>query len=106
MKINDVYTAYISWPGGGKRRPVLILDVNQHQALVFKITTKYYSKSVVIQHKYYQIQDLKSAGLKKESYIDTISKLWLQKRNVEFHYIGKLSTKDIFGLADFIKLNQ
>lgn len=26
MKTNDISTAFISWPGGGKRRPIYIIS--------------------------------------------------------------------------------
>lgn len=29
MKTNDIAIAYVSWHGGGKRRPVLKIDWNQ-----------------------------------------------------------------------------
>ena len=45
MKINDIYTAYVSWTQGGKRRPVLIIQENNTDVLVFKITSKYKSSS-------------------------------------------------------------
>lgn len=105
MKTNDVYTAYVSWPGGGKRRPVLILGSTDDEARVFKITTKYSNKSEYIKLKYYQINDLESAGLNRTSYIDTNTKMDLPKKKINFRHIGQLSTRDIVGLSEFINKN-
>lgn len=102
MKINDVYTAYISWEDGGKCRPVLIVNVTNTEVRVFKITTKYENKSQSIKNKYYKIQDLSSAGLLKQSYIDTIKTYSLNPEKIKFKKIGKLSTEDILELAKFI----
>lgn len=106
MKNNEIYTAYVSWPGGGKRRPVLILKSSNDFAKVFKITTQYVDKSESIKKHYYKINDLKQAGLKKASYIDTISKINLPKSKVKFRYIGELSINDINGLAKFVNKNK
>ena len=87
MKINEIYTAFVSWQRGGKRRPVLILNINKNEVLVFKITTQYQNKSQYIKDKYYKIKDLSLAGLAKK---------------IKFTKIGKLSSKDIFELDKFI----
>lgn len=102
MKINDLYTAYVSWAGGGKRRPVLVLNVDKKNVLVFKVTTKYKDKPVNIKKHYYAIQDMTSTGLYKQSYIDTITKVSLSLNRVSFKRIGELSTVDIDGLERFI----
>ncbi|WP_432739461.1 type II toxin-antitoxin system PemK/MazF family toxin [Ligilactobacillus agilis] len=103
MKINDIYTAYMSWGNKGKRRPVLVAEVKDAAVIVFKITTKYDSKSNYIKNKYYKIADLTSAGLKKTSYIDTVRNYELDLNKVKFQKIGRLSTKDINDLNQFIK---
>ncbi|WP_286028374.1 type II toxin-antitoxin system PemK/MazF family toxin [Ligilactobacillus agilis] len=103
MKINDIYTAYMSWGNKGKRRPVLVAEVKDAAVIVFKITTKYDSKSNYIKNKYYKIADLTSAGLKKTSYIDTVRNYELDLNKVKFQKIGCLSTKDINDLNQFIK---
>lgn len=102
MKTNDVYTAYISWKNGGKRRPVLIVNSNNEEIQVFKITTKYENKSQQIKKKYYKIQNLSSAGLLKPSYIDTIKTYSLSSTKINFKRIGKLSLEDIRELDKFI----
>lgn len=101
MKINDIYTAYVSWAQGGKRRPVLIIQENNTDVLVFKITSKY--KSSHIQKYYYRIMDWKISGLVKPSYVDTMSRVRLLKYEVSFHYVGRLSVRDRIGLAEFIE---
>ena len=71
MKTDDIYTAYISWPGGGKRRPVLIVENNNDGFVdIFKITSKYKNKSERIRAYYYPILDWELAGLYKPSYVD------------------------------------
>lgn len=80
MKINDIYTAYVSWPGGGKRRPVLLIEDGKEKVTVFKITTKYEQKSDRIKKNYFPISNWKELGLDKQSYIDTNSKEESSKR--------------------------
>lgn len=41
MKVNHIYTAYVSWNNSGKRRPVLIYKDTKYTVVVFKITSKY-----------------------------------------------------------------
>lgn len=102
MKINEIYTAFVLWQRGGKRRPVLILNINKNEVLVFKITTQYQNKSQYIKDKYYKIKDLSLAGLVKQSYIDTVKTYRLNSKKIKFTKIGKLSSKDIFELDKFI----
>lgn len=104
MKINDIYTAYVSWTQGGKRRPVLIIQENNTDVLVFKITSKY--KSSHVQKYYYPLIDWKISGLVKPSYVDTMSRVRLLKDEVSFHYVGRLSVRDRIGLAEFIENNM
>lgn len=82
MKINEIYTAFVSWQRGGKRRPVLILNINKNEVLVFKITTQYQNKSQYIKDKYYKIKDLSLAGLVKQSYIDTVKTYRLNSKKL------------------------
>lgn len=104
MQINEVYTAFVSWPGGGKRRPILILKNSRDILYVFKITSKYGTKSPKVKKQYYPIQDWRDAGLKKPSFIDVGVVKRLNKRSeIKFKYVGKLTTNDIEGLALFIE---
>lgn len=103
MRINSIYTAYISWNSGGKRRPVLIVEDEEKSVTVFKITSKYSGKSLKIKQKYYPIKNWQESGLKKASYIDTIKKVNLLKEDIDFKYIGKLTLEDKKGLTLFLK---
>lgn len=104
MKTNDIYTAYVSWPGGGKRRPVIILQDSEDKVDVLRTTTKYKNKSIKIQRNYYPMCDWQNEGLNKQSYIDTgaIQSL-LKKENLSFSYIGSLTTNEKKNLALFIR---
>lgn len=104
MKTNDIYTAYVSWPGGGKRRPVIIVQDTEDKVNVLKITTKYKNKSVRIKSNYYPMIDWQKEGLRQQSYIDTnaIQSL-LKKGDLSFSYIGRLTTNEKKGLALFIR---
>lgn len=103
MKINDIYTAYVEWPGGGKRRPVLILSNDEKIVRVFKITSQYAKKSPSVQKYYYCIKLWNKAGLKKPSFIDTISVENLLKSKVGFYRIGSLQLVDKKGLVNFLQ---
>lgn len=72
MNLNDVAVAFVMFVNvpGGKRRPIFILEDNHDTISFYNITTKYKNKSKKIQKQYYKIRDLKSAGLKKQSWID------------------------------------
>lgn len=103
MRINEIYTAYISWAGGGKRRPILIMKTNDDSFSFFKITSKYQSKSDYIKAHYYPIQEWEKAGLNKQSYIDTLNLLDLPNNFVNLQYVGHLTRKDRIGLSRFIE---
>jgi len=64
-----------------------------------KITTKFKNKSPFIKLRYYKIQDLKSAGLNRESYIDIKDSRIIKLDNIVKR--GSLSEKDIDDLIDF-----
>lgn len=103
MKINEIYTAYVSWNQGGKRRTVLIIREDDASVSVFKITSKYQTKSSNIRKYYCPIKEWKESGLVRQSYIDTITRLNLTKKDVRFNYVGKLSVRDRIDLAEFIE---
>lgn len=103
MKINEIYTAFITWPGGGKRRPILIVRIDNDSFTFFKITSRYQNKSERIKAHYYPIQDWQSAGLAKQSYVDTINLLDLPNDSAALQYVGSLTRKDKIGLARFIQ---
>ena len=101
MKIFDIYIAYVSWEGGGKRRPVLILEESVGNVTAFGITTRYESKSEEIRAKYFVIDDWQQAGLDRQSYIDTNKTVTLPKTAIESP-IGRLSAGDEQRLIEFI----
>lgn len=37
IKINEIYTAFITWPSGGKRRPILIVHIDNDSFAFFKL---------------------------------------------------------------------
>ena len=102
MRINDIYTAFVSWPGGGKRRPVLVLKDHGVIVEVFKITIQFAQKSAYIQSRYFKIEHWKEAGLAKQSYIDTIEVLNLNKEKIKFHWVGSLTSEDIDKFSRFL----
>lgn len=106
MKTNQIYTAYVSWNNGGKRRPVLIINDNGESVRIYSITTKYESKSKEIRKYYYKISGWQDVGLKKQSYVDTLNQIDLLKADIRFEYVGRLSIDDRIGLAEFIENNK
>ena len=71
MNIFELFIAEISWGSDSKRRPVLVLQINDSTVSVFPVTTQYENKSKTIQAKYFEIVDWSLSGLDKKSYIDT-----------------------------------
>lgn len=106
MKTNDILTAYISWPGGGKRTPIYVIDNDKEILSFYKITTKYKEKSPVIQKMYFPIHDWQEAGLNKPSYIDTITVGKLNIKKIKIEYIGKLSKNDALNLVHFLEATK
>lgn len=102
MRINEIYTAYVTWQNGGKRRPILIIETNEDDFSFLKITSKYKNKSEKIKSIYYPLQDWRDEGLRKQSYIDTGTLLNLSKSDVSLNYVGRLTQKDKIGLTRFI----
>lgn len=103
MKTNEIYTAYVAWNTGGKRRPVLVVRDEQTQVFCFRITSKYKNKSEKIKRNYYVIENWKYAGLFKQSYVDIGQLVPLSKEKVNFKLIGKLTLEDEQNLSKFIK---
>jgi mRNA-degrading endonuclease toxin of MazEF toxin-antitoxin module len=103
MKPVDIFIACVSWQGGSKHRPVLVLSQDAENIEVFRITTQYESKSRAIRAKYFKINDRQQAGLDKQSYVDTgnIRKLPIDTANGTTP-IGRLSMKDKQGLLAFL----
>ena len=95
MNPYDLHIAYISWGDDGKSRPVLVLSSDQKEVAVFQITSRYDSKSAVIQSQYVVIDDWAQAGLAKQSYIDIGRIIDLPIVTVQPTPIGKLTENDL-----------
>lgn len=102
MKISEIYTAYVSWGTGGKRRPILIVETEEKAFSFLNVTTKYAQKSPKIKKLYYPLQDWDKEGLNRQSYIDTGNLLRLFTKDATLTYVGQLTTRDKLGLAKFI----
>ena len=97
----DICVAYISWDGGGKRRPVLFLDKKDGYAEVFGITSQYEGKSETIRAKYFKIDDWRQAGLTRPSYIDTVVSIEAPIALIS-PPVGKLTENDKRRLLEFL----
>lgn len=102
MKTNDISTAFITWSGGGKRRPIYIISDENNKVRFYKITSKYDNKSPKIKEHYFKINQWSEAGLNKQSYIDTITVGKIDKSKFDLEVIGKLTRQDAEGLAAFL----
>ena len=103
MQPYGIYIAFISWGGGGKRRPVLVLSEDDGFVSVFRITSQFAGKSHGIQAHYLEIIDWQQAGLEKQSYIDTGKIVELPKEAIiSINPIGHLSAADEQRLAQFL----
>ena len=89
----DICIAYISWDGGGKRRPVLLLEKADGYAEIFRITSQYEGKSETMQAQYFRIDDWRQAGLNKQSYVDTTASIEVPITLI-VAAIGKLTEND------------
>ncbi|MBV0929388.1 toxin MazF [Lentilactobacillus sp. IMAU92037] len=105
MKNNTIAIAFITYSdqvGKGKTQPVLIYQQDEVHYQLFRITTKYVTKSEHIKKFYYKIREWQQAGLDHPSWIDTSTL-------VDFHKewrvikIGKLQLVDIKGLDQFLE---
>lgn len=103
MKTNDISTAYISFPGGGKRRPIFIISDKEGVVRFYKITSKYANKSNEIKKMYFPIDHWQEAGLNKQSYIDTITVGRINKHDFKLKLIGRLIPEDARKLEAFLE---
>ena len=102
MSPYDVCIAYVSWDGGGKRRPVLLITAaSGDYTEAFRITSQYAGKSDAVKAGYFAISDWKQAGLVKPSYIDTIAPVELPTARLSTP-IGALSDNDKRRLIEFL----
>ena len=101
MTFPELCVAYIAWETGGKRRPALVLSDDGDVISVYPITTQYDKKNKDIQAQYFIITDWKQAGLDKQSYVDTIEIVELERTAI-VSPIGKLSEVDEARLIEFL----
>ncbi|WP_105957311.1 type II toxin-antitoxin system PemK/MazF family toxin [Apilactobacillus quenuiae] len=101
----DIYIADVpyDYKNKSKRRPALVVAINNNYVTVFKITSKYNKKSAAIQKIYYPIKEWQKAGLKKQSYVDTHITYSITRAEVfKRQPLGKLSDNDTINLYQFI----
>ncbi|MCL1832161.1 MAG: hypothetical protein FWG45_04520 [Oscillospiraceae bacterium] len=99
----NIYIGYVSWNGGGKNRPVLIIRHDNKSADVLNITTKFDGKSEFIRSKYFKINDWQEAGLLRQSYVETIETVSLQISSIDTdNLIGRLTENDEQRLIEFL----
>ena len=107
MNAFEIFIAYISWEGGGKSRPVLVLKFSDERIFVYPITTQYKNKSAVIKARYFKIVDWLQAGLDRQSYIDTGTLLNFPVSVADNKRpIGKLTLVDKKRLLDFLQREE
>ena len=97
----DIYIAFVSWAGGGKSRPVLILYEGNDRIKVFGISTRSYSKNDSIRSQLFKINDWRQAGLLQESYINVTQALNLPHSALE-RMVGALTESDAKRLMEFL----
>jgi len=104
MKPFDIFIFRISWGDGDKKRPVLVYTLDDKIAKIYPITTQYENKSETIKTKYFKINDWLQAGLNKQSYVDTGTRV---KQPLSMFNnvapIGTLTESDKHRLIEFIK---
>jgi hypothetical protein len=103
MDTFDIHIAYIVWGDDGKRRPVVIYSATNFSAVVFRITTQYFNKSVAVRSKYISITDCQQAGLHKQSYIDINAAIKLPTSSIDSSPIGKLTERDRQALLEALE---
>ena len=104
MKPFDIFIFSLSCGDRDKNRPVLIYALNDKIVKIYPITTQYENKSRAIKAKYFKINDWLQAGLNKQSYIDTGTRLKQPLPMVNsIAPIGALTEYDKQRLIEFIR---
>ena len=104
MKPFDIFIFSLSCGDGDKNRPVLVYALNDKFVKIYPITTQYKNKSEAIKAKYFKINDWLQAGLNKQSYVDTGTRI--KQPLSTFNNadpIGELTESDKQRLIKFIK---
>ena len=100
----EIFIAYVSWGNGGKKRPVLVLQMTDNNISVYTITTQYANKSEAVRAKFFKINDWKLSCLDKQSYIDTGTRFKLKLSALNNQKpIGKLTKSDKQKFIEFLK---
>nr|WP_276580320.1 type II toxin-antitoxin system PemK/MazF family toxin [Lacticaseibacillus parakribbianus] len=102
----QLYLADVPFDDAGttKYRPALIIVPGRDTSRIFKVTSRFNSKSATIQAVYFPLQDWQAAGLKRPSWVDchrlyNIATAQLVRRRL----IGQLSDADTARLFRFVK---
>jgi hypothetical protein len=102
MSVFEIYIATIKWGGELKRRPVLIIEENENEVDVFRITSHSESNRDGATVGYFSIYDWQQAGLDLQSFVDTSYIVTLPKSAISNYPVGKLSVADEVRLIDYI----
>ena len=107
MEPFNIFTSYISWDSGGKVRPVLVYALDDDSVKIYPITTQYENKSESVKLRYFKINDWSQAGLDKQSYIDTGTRM-KQSLSVfaNLKRVGTLTESDKTRLLEFLSVNK
>lgn len=88
---------------GYKARPAIVIKANSEEIAFFRITSQFEKKSKYIQNKYFEIVDYVQAGLRKRSWIDTMTMKKVSTSKTHFLVIGSLSNRDTFRFIEFLQ---
>jgi len=106
INADDVLIIYVTFfnMDGGKKRPVLVVNVIGKTILFYSMTSQYEKKSKKIQQQYYPLKNWNELGLIKPTYIDTgsLKKILVDSPN-RITKVGELTLEDINGLREFIQ---
>lgn len=99
---NDIVSLYVGYVEGrgGKSRPVLVVNSNKTDLEVYRITTKYQTKSKYIKEQYYKIKDWKQSGLYKPSWVDVGELKYIDADEADIKKIGTMTAGDLKGVRN------
>lgn len=88
---------------GSKVRPAVVIKFNDETIQIYRVTSKFESKSEAIRSHYLEIIDWYRAGLNRPSYIDTVQAYELNVNQVAIRLVGRLSNRDRERLIDALR---
>lgn len=99
---NDIVSLYVGYVEGhgGKPRPVLVVNSNKKKLEIYRITTKYQTKSKYIKEQYYKIKEWEKAGLYKPSWVDVGELKRINPDGLDVKKIGTMTAGDRRGLRN------